>query len=63
MKVNFNHTNGMFWALLVLILGIFSPFNAYAASTAAMTLDLTQHWVGYASRQSAFVGLILVDKA
>ena len=49
MRVNFNQNNGMFWALLVLILGIFSPFNAHAASTAAMRLDLTQHWVGYAS--------------
>ncbi len=46
MRVNFNHNNGMLWALFVLTLGIFSPFNAYASSTAAVTLDLTQHWVG-----------------
>ena len=49
MRVNFINDNGMIWALLVIILGLFSPINAYAASTAAVTLDLTRHWVGYAS--------------
>jgi len=49
MRVNFNHNNGMFWTLFVLILGVFSPINAYAASAATVALDLTQHWVGYAS--------------
>lgn len=45
MRVNFKHNNGMFWALFILIPGTFSSFNAYAASTVAVTLDLTQHWV------------------
>lgn len=36
MGVNFNHNNSMFWALFVFILGPFSPFNAYAASTEAV---------------------------
>lgn len=32
-----------------MILGLFSPVNTFAASTEAVTLDLTRHWVGYAS--------------
>ena len=49
MRINFNRRNSIFWALVIFSLGLISPLNSYAASTAGLTQDLTQHWVGYAS--------------
>ena len=49
MRININRRNNKFWALVIFVVGLLSPINSYAASTADLTLDLTQHWVGYAT--------------
>ena len=49
MRINFNRRNNKFWALGFFVLGLLSPLNSYASATSSETLDLTQHWVGYAS--------------
>lgn len=49
MNIKINRRNNKFWALILFAPGLFTPINSYAASTADLTLDLTQHWVGYAS--------------
>ena len=49
MRININRRINKFWALVIFVVGLLSPINSYAASTADLTLDLTQHWVGYAT--------------
>ena len=60
MKNNFNRRNNKFWALILFAPVLFSPVNSYAASTADLTLDLTQHWVGYASLAIFVLAYVLV---
>ncbi len=38
-----------YWALVILVLGLIIPLSGYASGTEGSGLDLTQHWVGYAS--------------
>ncbi len=60
MNINFNRRNNKFWALILFAPGLLSPVNSYAASEAGQTLDLTQHWVGYASIAIFVLAYVLV---
>ena len=49
MGITISRDNHKFWAFVIFALGLVSPFNSYASATENLALDLTQHWVGYAS--------------
>ncbi len=60
MKIRMNFRKNSFLALLVFALGSFISFNSYASSESGLTLDLTRHWVGYASIAVFVIAYILV---
>ena len=47
MGITISRGNHKFWAFVLFAFGLVSPINSYASATE--NLDLTQHWVGYAS--------------
>ncbi len=58
MRTIFDCRNTRFWAPAIFVLGLISPLNSYASSTTS--LDLTQHWVGYASVVVFILAYLLV---